>query len=322
MRVHLLRKTDSEAVEALLSNIDKEVQLSVGEVSEGHKNTKVLIAGRPSHEEMAAFPDLETLIVPWIGIPPETLELVKKFPKLNLHNLHHNAQPTAEMAVALLLSGAKRIIPYDQALRAHDWRLRYHRPSDILLLAGKNALILGYGEIGRRIGTALEGLGLDVSFIRRRLGGDEPTTVYPISALEGLLPETDFLILALPLTGETEGLIGEKQLRLLPSSAVLVNIARGKIVDEAALYKALNEKWIFGAGLDVWFNYPSTEEERIGTPPGEYPWHTLENLVLSPHRAGHVRETEKLRMSALAELLNQAAQGKQIPNKVDPDLGY
>lgn len=322
MYVHLLWNTDSDAVDHLLSKLDEKIQLTAGEVAQGQEHTQVLVAGRPSHEDLAAFPDLETLIVPWIGIPPETLAVVRKFPHLNLHNLHHNAEPTAEMAVALLLAAAKRIIPYDQALRKHDWRLRYHKPSDVLLLAGKKALILGYGEIGKRIGCALEGMGLEVVFVRRTTGAEEMSGVYPVSALEDLLPDADFLILALPLTSETEGLIGEKQLQLLPSSAVLVNVARGKIINEAALYQALSEKWIFGAGLDVWFNYPGIEEERLGTPPGEYPWHTLENLVLSPHRAGHVRETESLRMNALAELLNQIARGLPITNRVDPDLGY
>ncbi|RLC97713.1 MAG: hydroxyacid dehydrogenase, partial [Chloroflexi bacterium] len=268
-----------------------------------------------------AFPALQALIVPWTGIPPGTLELVREFPDLTLHNLHHNAAPVAEMAVALLLAAAKRIIPFDQALRKNDWRLRY-QPPETILLERKRALILGYGEIGRRIGTALEGLGLEVVFIRRRAGADQEPGIYPPSALEELLPEVDFLVLALPLTAQTEGWIGEKELRLLPSSAVLVNVARGKVIDEVALFKALSEKWIFGAGLDVWFNYPGSREERGSTPPGEYPWGDLDNLVLSPHRGGLVRETEDLRMSALAELLNQAARGLPLSNRVDPDLGY
>jgi phosphoglycerate dehydrogenase-like enzyme len=302
--------------------LDEKVLLTVGEVEEGHQTTTMLIAGRPSREELVAFPNLEALIIPWIGIPPETLALIREFPKLSLHNLHHNADPTAEMAVALLLAAAKRIIPYDQALRAHDWRLRYQGSSEILLLAGKKALILGYGQIGQRIGKTLEAMGVEVMYIRRKeiLGGS--CGIYSISSLNDLLPEADFLILALPLTEETEGLIGEKELQLLPTSAVLVNIARGKIIQEAALYKALTEDWIFGAGLDVWYNYPACQKEQIGAPPGEFPWHSLENLVLSPHRAGHVRETEQLRMGALADLLNQALQDGSLPNRVDPELGY
>jgi len=322
MYVHLLRSTSPEAIEVLHSKLDQNIILSTGEVQEGHRETTLLIAGRPDREEVSFFPVLQTLIVPWIGIPPETLALVREFPNLALHNLHHNAGSTAEMAVALLLAAAKRIIPFDQALRANDWRLRYQRPAEVILLAGKKALILGYGEVGRRIGTSLESMGVHVVFISRSGEAEGEATVYPVSSLAELLPDADFLILALPFTPETEGLIGEKELRMLPASSVLVNVARGKIIEESALYQALHDRWIFGAGLDVWFNYPGTEEERSSTPPGEYPWHTLDNVVLSPHRAGHVRETEILRMRALAELLNEAARGLPISNQVDLDLGY
>jgi phosphoglycerate dehydrogenase-like enzyme len=322
MKVHLSYPPDQEDLAYLESTIDKGISLTIGEISAANPGTKILVSGRPTREELAALPGLEILIVPWIGIPPDTLALVREFPGLALHNLHHNAAPTAEMAVALLLAAAKEIIPFDQALRAQDWRPRYRKPPETIFLAGKKALILGYGEIGRRIGTALAGLGAEAVFIRRNAAGEGEPGVYPPSALDELLPGADFLILALPLTAETEGLIGEKQLRLLPPSAVLVNVSRGAIIDEAALYQALSEKWIFGAGLDVWFNYPGSRDERSSTQPGQYPWHTLDNLVLSPHRAGHVRETEQLRMTALAELLNQAARGEALPNQVDPDLGY
>jgi phosphoglycerate dehydrogenase-like enzyme len=321
MHIHMLRAPEPQNLEILQADLDGTLKLTMGEIQPEHSGAKILVAGRPSREQIAAFPELQALIIPWTGIPPETLELVLDFPQLTLHNLHHNAASTAEMAVALLLAAAKRIIPFDQALRKNDWRLRYQSPETILV-AGKRALILGYGEIGQRISTALEGLGIEVVFIRRRAGEGQEPRVYPPTALNELLPTADFLVLALPLTTETKGWIGEKELRLLPPSAVLVNVARGEVIDEAALYKALSEKWIFGAGLDVWFNYPGSQEERGSTPPGDYPWQALDNLVLSPHRGGLVRETESLRMRALADLLNHAARGLPLPNQVDPDLGY
>lgn len=321
MHVHLVRTPEPQYLAQLSERLDPTVELTLGEVEVENSGAKILVAGRPTREQFDALPDLQALIVPWTGIPPQTMELIRDFPNLTLHNLHHNAAPTAEMAVALLLGAAKRIIPFDQGIRRNDWSLRYQVPESILV-AGKKALILGYGEIGRRIGAALEGLGLEVVFIRRVPESDQDPKIYPLSALDTLLPEADFLILALPLTEQTEGLIGEKELRLLPSSAVLVNVARGKIVQEAALFRALQEKWIFGAGLDVWFNYPGSREERGNTPPGNHDWGTLDNLVLSPHRGALVRETENLRMEHLAELINQAARGLPIPNQVDPERGY
>jgi len=322
MKVHLSYAPQPDDLAYLESLLEERISLTVGEIDQADPETSILIAGRPSREELEYLPALETLIVPWIGIPPETLDLVRDYPGLALHNLHHNAPPAAELALALLLAAAKEIVPFDQALRAGDWTPRYQKPSRTILLAGKRGLVLGYGEIGKRVGEALQGLGVKVDFIRREPGENDGPQVYPLSALPGLLPGADFLVVALPLTEETRGLIGEEELRALPPTAVVVNVARGKIIDEAALFQALSEKWIFGAGLDVWFNYPGSEQERASTLPGDFPWGSLDNLVLSPHRAGHVRETEQLRMAALAELLNQAARGEKIANPVDLDLGY
>ena len=130
------------------------------------------------------------------------------------------------------------------------------------------------------------------------------------------------LILAVPLTDLTEGMIGAAELALMPKRSILINISRGRVVDQKALFTALKDNHLFGAGLDVWYNYPSDHKERRNTLPGDLPFHELENVVLSPHRAGLVIENEALRMKASARLLNQAAAGKQIDNKVDVELGY
>jgi phosphoglycerate dehydrogenase-like enzyme len=140
--------------------------------------------------------------------------------------------------------------------------------------------------------------------------------------LKDLLPRAEILILALPLTPDTEGLISKKELDLLPSNAILINISRAVIVDQEALYIALKEKRIYGAGLDVWYNYPRTVEDRSKTSPASYPFHELDNVVMSPHRGGKVDATETMRVEGVAELLNAAAAGKPIPNPVDLKSGY
>ena len=97
---------------------------------------------------------------------------------------------------------------------------------------------------------------------------------------------------------------------------------RGGIVEEAALYGALRDHKLAAAGIDVWYRYPKNEAERRTTAPSQYPFHELANVVMSPHRGGDSMETEKLRMTHLAILLNAAAQGKAIPNQVDVAKGY
>jgi phosphoglycerate dehydrogenase-like enzyme len=103
---------------------------------------------------------------------------------------------------------------------------------------------------------------------------------------------------------------------------VLVNIGRGRIVAEEALYAALRSGQLHAAGLDVWYSYPPDEAARAHHRPSAHPFHELDNVVMSPHRGGAADETARLRMGALAELLNAAARGEPVPNRVDPEAGY
>ena len=272
----------------------------------------VLVAGRPREEDLAASSALRTVIVPWAGLPGPTRDLLRARPQLRLHNLHHNAPATAEMAVGLLLAAARGIVPADRALRSGDWRRRYDTDQG-LRLVGRTAVVLGYGEIGRRVGRALEAFDMTVHGLRRDDGA---------SRLDELLPEADVLVVSVPSTDETRGLINARRLALLPRHAVVVNVARGDVIEEDALYDALVSGRLGGAGLDVWYRYPESEEARASTLPGRRPFHELENVVLSPHRAGHGRGTEAARAAALARLLDAAARGEGIPHRVDLDRGY
>ena len=116
-------------------------------------------------------------------------------------------------------------------------------------------------------------------------------------------------------------MIGAEQLSLLPRGATLVNVSRGKIVAEEALYKELKSGRI-RAGLDVWYNYPDTVESRTNTPPSRFPFHELPNVIMTAHLAGHSDRTELLRARELAELLNLASRGAPLPNRVDLEKGY
>jgi phosphoglycerate dehydrogenase-like enzyme len=286
----------------------------------------MLVAGRPERKHLTASQNLRAVIVPWAGIPDATTELMREFPHIALHNLHHNALPVAEQAMALLLSASKFTVPMDRALRTGDWRPRYN-PNPSLLLNGKTALVLGYGAIGKKVAGLCMGLGMKVlAVVRRVRAGHDRTadgvSVADVHQLHHLLPMAHALIVCLPHTPETTGIIGEHELSLLPPGAVLVNVGRGPTVDEEALYDALHDGRLHGAGLDVWYNYPSDEASRACTMPSDYPFHELPNVVMSPHRAGGSTDTDRLRMIHLAELLNAAARGEPMPNRVDLAVGY
>jgi phosphoglycerate dehydrogenase-like enzyme len=228
------------------------------------------------------------------------------------------------MAVSLMLAASKFIVPSDRALRRQNWWPRYG-PNPTVVLGGRTALILGYGAIGQRVAQACEGLGMTVRATRRTVRDEMvDVDIYPPEALHSLLPGANVLIVALPLTAETDGLIGAKELALLPPEAVLVNVGRGPIVEEEALYHALRDGGLHAAGLDVWYNYPKDKASRWHTPPSAYPFHSLDNVVLSPHRAGSggSEEIERRRMAHLARLINAAVAGEEMPNEVDLDVGY
>ena len=324
LSVYLLRPPDPEPLATLREKLSPDVELVLGPDLPEPATYQVLVAGRPQREHVTASPCLHTLIIPWSGMPEETRSLMLDFPGVSVHNLHHNAEPVAELALALLLAAAKFVVPLDQALRRHDWTFRYE-PPPTALLHGKTALILGYGAIGRRLAQACRALGMSVAATRRSAAvryEEEGVAIHPAAALPELLPRADALIVTLPLTPETEGLLGEAELALLPEGAVLVNVGRGTIVEQEALYEALHRRRLRAAGLDVWYNYPPDAESRTDTAPADYPFHELENVVMSPHRGGSTDETGRLRMAHLARLLNAIARGDEPPNRVDVAAGY
>jgi phosphoglycerate dehydrogenase-like enzyme len=146
--------------------------------------------------------------------------------------------------------------------------------------------------------------------------------VHAVDELPSLLPRASILVVTLPLTDATRRLVGAAELQALARPAFLVNVGRGPVIDEAALYTALKDGTLTAAGLDVWYNYPSTADEYAHTPPSAYPFYELDNVVMSQHRIDLVREHNARLVAELAETLNQAARGEALRNRVDVEAGY
>ncbi len=150
LHVHLLNIHSSIGTQPLLAQLDPSIHITEGPELVDPKSIDVLVGGFPQAEHLAACTNLRALIVPFAGVPAETQQMLQEHPNVSLHNLHYNAVPTAEMALALLMAAAKLIVPMDRDLRAGDWSSRYI-VTDATILDRKTALILGYGQIGRRI---------------------------------------------------------------------------------------------------------------------------------------------------------------------------
>ena len=324
LHVHFYRISFEEHCDLFKSLLDPAIQLTEGDQIPEPADYDILVYPTPNKEWLEASPYLKAVVIPWAGIPIKTREVMANYPHISLHNLHHNNYNTAELGLALLLAAAKRLIPMDQALRKNDWSPRY-QPTKAILLREKSALILGFGEIGQAFGEYCLALGMHVKAIKKHPSNYEgklPVDIYSMDKLHDLLPNTDVLIIALPLTDETENLIDEAELNLMPQGGILINIGRGPIVNQYTLYDALINDHLRAAGSDVWYNYPPSKTEVSNTPPAEVPLGECENFVLSPHRGGMVEEVEIQRVHALARLLNAANQGLPIPNKVDLQAGY
>ncbi len=193
-------------------------------------------------------------------------------------NAGANARAVAEHGLALLLSAIKKIPWRDREMR----NAKFPQLLESRLLRGKKALIIGFGHIGRELGSMLSCLGVRVSAINRsgRYGGDVPIErIGTIQNMDEMLGEADIVVITLPLAPETKGLIDRKRLKLMRTDAVLINISRGKIIVEKDLYEHLKENPEFTAAIDVWWRYG----KGFGQ---DYPFEELENMILSPHCAG------------------------------------
>ncbi len=186
------------------------------------------------------------------------------------------SKATADVAFALLMSAARRIGESDRWVRDGQWTLAFHPLRWLGVDIHEKTLgIIGLGQIGLEM--ARRGRGFDMRIIyhsRTRRPDAEAEYGLEYVDLPTLLAEADFVSLHVPLTPETRHYIGEAELRQMKDTAVLVNVARGPVVDSAALYTALKEGWIYAAGLDV------TDPEPV---PADDPLLTLDNVVISPH---------------------------------------
>lgn len=228
----------------------------------------------------------------------------------NASGLHGTAM--GEVVLEMMLMFVKDAPACMQMKQQKEWR-RY-RPG---ILRDKTVGILGLGAVGKEIARLCKAFGMEVVGARRSGGAASPPEgvdrVYPREGLSELLAESDFVVLALPLTKETAGMIGERELRGMKPTAFLINVARGAIVQEGPLIRALEEKWIAGAGLDVFSKEPL---------PPESPFYTLPNVVFSPHISGDIPDYESRAFEVFFENLKRYLAGEPFLHEVDREKGY
>ncbi|HEX3712880.1 MAG TPA: D-2-hydroxyacid dehydrogenase [Trebonia sp.] len=222
-----------------------------------------------------------------------------------------HAVPLAEFALAGALYFVKGVPDLRRRQQARNWE-RYTTRQ----LAGQRALVVGLGGIGRQVTATFAALGVEVWGLGRdggRYDIDGLSRVIGRDGLDEALPGTDLLILCCPLTPQTEGLIGREQLALLPPHAVLVNISRGQVVDQAALIDQLAAGRLGGACLDVFTPEPL---------PADSPLWGMDNVLVSPHSASTVATENTLLTELFLDNLERLADGRPLRNRYEPERGY
>jgi phosphoglycerate dehydrogenase-like enzyme len=221
-----------------------------------------------------------------------------------------HAGPLAEFAMLGLLAMVKDLPRLRDDQRARRWE---HRPIDEL--RGRTVLIVGLGAIGREVARLAKAFGMRTLAINRSGMTDSASvdTVAGAAALTTMLAEADALVVTAPLTLETEGMIDARAIACMRSGALVVNVGRGGVIDEPALVAALRDGQVAGAALDVFAAEPL---------PDESPLWALPNVIVSPHTAAlSVRENERI-VALFCDNLERYLAGRQLRNRVDPDLFY
>ena len=218
----------------------------------------------------------------------------------------------AEWVIGALLYFVKDFARLERNRERGVWEV--FEPDD---LAGRTLGIVGYGDIGRAIAERVRPLGVRVLALRRRpsLSGPDPLVEesLPASELVALMRRSDDVVVTLPLTDETRGFVTEAAIAAMKPTGVLVNVGRGPVIDEPALVRALRQKRIRGAALDVFDKEPL---------PDGHPLYGLDNLLLSPHCADNTPGWLEDAMRAFVRNLERYRRGERLENVVDKALGY
>jgi phosphoglycerate dehydrogenase-like enzyme len=223
------------------------------------------------------------------------------------------SQALGEWALGAILYFAKGYRRLVESQRAARWD-----PFDVAAISGQTVGIVGYGDIGRAVATRVRSMGMRVLGLTRRgplLYNMDPliSQVFAPADRIQMIEQCDYIVAAAPLTPETRGMLGEAEFAAMKPNAVVINVGRGPVIQEAALVRALTERRIKGAALDVYDVEPL---------PQSHPLYRLDNVLLSPHCADHTADWLEAAMRFFVEQYERFRAGEPLLNVVDKARGY
>jgi phosphoglycerate dehydrogenase-like enzyme len=255
------------------------------------------------------------------GAGYDAVDLAAVPPSAVVCNCFGHEQAIAEYVMAALLSRHVPLADANAKLRQGEWA--YSSGSLARLhdeLAGKTIGLLGFGHIGKAIASRAKAFEMAV-YVANRSPVPVSAVVdrsFTLDDLREFWGEVDFLVVSVPLTAETTGIVGADALAAMRASAVVLNVGRGPTIDERALYDALKNERIAGAIIDTWYTYPSPGQPDVL--PSKLPFHELPNLVMTPHMSGWTSGTIRRRQQTIADNIKRRAEGRPCVNVVRPAL--
>jgi len=276
-------------------DFDKVADIVRGCVTNGHSG--------PPPEMIDRMPKLEIIAsasVGYDGIPVEYAR-AKGIPVTNTPDVLND--DVADLAIGLMIMTARRLVVSDRYVRAGRWPKEGEYPL-AQRASGKRVGILGMGRIGKEIGKRAEAMNNTVAYHTRRPVADVPWRHYP--DLVELAKNSDFLIIIIPSTPQTQKIVSKAVIEALGPSGILVNVARGAVVDEDALVAALTSGKLGGAGLDVFANEPQVPDVLFG----------MDNVVLEPHVGSATNETRRAMSQLVLDNLDAHFSGKPLLTEI------
>jgi D-3-phosphoglycerate dehydrogenase len=256
-------------------------------------------------EAVAAAPRLAFVQMPSVGVDSCDLDALTKAGVPVANTAGANARSVAEWAMAATFDLSRSLTWADRRMREGGWPQMETAAHGADELTGRRVGVLGMGAIGTEVVRLFSAIGCPVSYWSRRR---RPDGAGEYKEIDELLATSDVLIVCLPLTDETRGLLDPRRLALLPDGALLVNVARGGIAPDGAVLGALESGKLAGAALDVYDEEP---------PPADHPLRRHENVLLSPHCAGATRQAQFNVITMVIDNMRAATEGRPVVNVVN-----
>ncbi len=285
--IYLWKELDhfTKAIEDLGKEFpDIEIRTYFTKEEKDYGNSDVILAVDMTTEEAKKASKVKAIFVPYTGLDEFPQKYLEER-KIRIYHSYAKSKYVAERALTLALGIMGKVTEYDRDMRNGKWGPRTGNKNRWETLFDKKCALLGIGHIGQNISALLKPFTEEIYTLDR--GKRYPNIKKYFKTVEELSENCDVFFLSLPLNDSTEGIIDEKILDKLQGK-YLINVGRGKTIEEKALYESLKTNKLKGAGIEVWYDYPDRTEKECF--PSKYPFKDLKNIIMSPHVATFVKE--------------------------------